>query len=49
MRKRVKKTGTSLAVILNKEDRDCYNIKDDDVLDMEIKRVIKKKEEKNAK
>lgn len=46
MRKRVKKTGTSLSIIINKEDRDCYNIKKDDIIDMEIKRVIKKKEVK---
>ena len=39
MRKIIKKIGTSLGIIFNKEDQQAYRLKEKDVIDVKLKKV----------
>lgn len=49
MKKKVKKHGNSLCVTFDANDKDIYNIKEGDLIDLEVKKVIKSKLSKSAK
>jgi len=43
MRKIVRKQGNSLCMIINKEDRTVYDLKEGDFIEVTIKKIRKKK------
>ena len=46
MKKIVKKFGNSFVIILNKEDKRIYNLKEGDIVEIEIKDPKRKQETK---
>ena len=39
MRKIIKRIGTSLGIIFNKEDQQAYRLKEKDIIDVKLKKV----------
>ena len=39
MRKIIRKIGTSLGIIFNKEDQQAYRLKEKDIIDVELKKA----------
>ena len=43
MKKIIRKQGNSLVIIVDKQDREIYGIDEGDIVEIEIKKVTKKK------
>jgi len=48
MKKKVKKFGNSIGIIFDSDDKEIYNIEQDDFVEVEINNVVKHKEDKKA-